>query len=388
MCATMPDLSKIKTQNVIHFSPINDDHDIKAKFAGSVRRVTQQDVNKEHLAKRRVFSRQDIQPTSTIKLQPRSTNLIRSTCPKDGSSVMSHPNQQRPDNPNNAHFRTENQLQGESLATSRLDLLAQNSKTNRIGEFIGRIFAHAVIDSINDESLNITGIDNKLLKTLAEYALVGKINPLPGSKDGFYQSLSRRKRFVYRKTYQKIKTCLSQTPSSDEPIKGWKSKRLHKVTAGIKNSILDQPELNNIHLKEIVSSKFNQKADSFVKNSSSHIDKDFGKSKRHKLGYAITAGFIAVLRERAPGAIQRVSLVNTICDLGVAVTDIPDAITTVKDTVTLAKLNDAFTHSFGDQVDGIANMLSATTKAVSDATSDVTFEKFSTAFKNFFWGNQ
>ncbi|GLT20048.1 hypothetical protein GCM10007938_38310 [Vibrio zhanjiangensis] len=181
---------------------------------------------------------------------------------------------------------------------------------------------------------------------------------------------------------------MSQTPSSDEPIKGWKSKRLHKVTAGIKNSILDQPELNNIHLKEIVSSKFNQKADSFVKNSSSHIDKDFGKSKRHKLGYAITAGSIAVLRERAPGAIQRVSPVNTICDLGVAVTDIPDAITTVKDTVTLAKLNDAFTHSFGDQVDGIANTLSATTKAVSDATSDVTFEKFSTAFKNFFWGNQ
>ena len=109
------------------------------------------------------------------------------------------------------------------------------------------------------------------------------------------------------------------------------------MTAGIKNSILDQPELKNVHLKEMVSSKFNQSADAFVANSSLFIDKDYGKSKRHKLGYAITAGFIAVLRERTPSVVQRVNLANQVFDVG-------DAMTTAHSTVTLTKLHQALTN--------------------------------------------
>ncbi|CAM3817462.1 hypothetical protein VIAQ111709_14090 [Vibrio aquimaris] len=369
MCVFMSLLSSIETSRSKHSVSSLGDNASATDFARSVRRVNQDQINKDHIAKRKVFSRQSMKSSSTIKLRPSHKNKRPAT----------HLHQSHHIGRNNPSAASALQSQNSVLATSRLDLLAQHSKTNSIGEFIGRIAAHAVIDSIGDESLNITGINNKLLKPLIELALLGKIDSQPRNKDEFYQKLSKRKRFVYRKTYRKIKTCLSQPPSSDQPIKGWKSKRLHKVTSGIKNSILDQPELKNVHLKEMVSSKFNQSADTFVANSSLFIDKDYGKSKRHKLGYAITAGFIAVLRERTPGVVQRVNLANQVFDVG-------DAMTTAQSTVTLTKLNQALTNSFGDQVDGIAKTLSSTTKAVSDATSEVTFEKFSKAFTNFFWG--
>ena len=102
--------------------------------------------------------------------------------------------------------------------------------------------------------------------------------------------------------------------------------------------------------------------------------------KRHKLGYAITAGFIAVLRERTPGVVQRVNLANQVFNVG-------DAMTTAQSTVTLTKLHQALTNSFGDQVDGITTTLSSATKAVSDATSEITFEKFSKHSQTFYGAN-
>ncbi|NOH71980.1 hypothetical protein F0225_11620 [Vibrio pectenicida] len=347
----------------------------KAEFARSISCVTQ-NVDKERVNKRNVLSRPDI-PT---KIKP-------CLSPQDRQATKSV-HVQHQELKSYTHTLPVPQTNSNSLAASRLDRLAQNSKTNSIGKFIGRIFAHAMIDSISDESFNITGINNKLLKSLAEYAILGEIDSQAKGRDDYYQSLSKNKRFVYRKVYQYIKSSLSQPSNSNEPIKGWKSKKLHKVTAGIKNSILDQPEIKNVRFKEMVSSQFNKKADTFVEKSSSKIDEDYTKSKRHKLGYAITAGFISVLRVRTPGALANIERVNKVFDTCDPVIDVYDAMTTAQQTVTPAKLNTAFTNSFGNPLDGITETLSTTAKAVSDATNEVSFNKFLTAINNYWFSDQ
>ncbi|MFY2506961.1 hypothetical protein ACN3E9_01250 [Vibrio pectenicida] len=366
-------------------APSTGDKTSEVEFARGIRCVTP-NVDKECVNKRKVLSRPDIPTSSMIKLSSVHNKIKPYLSPQ--ARQASKPADVQHQEPQNCTHTIIPQTNSNSLAASRLDRLAQNSKTNSIGKFIGRIFAHAMIDSISDESFNITGINNKLLKSLAEYAILGEIDSQAKGRDDYYQSLSKNRRFVYRKVYQYIKSSLSQPSNSNEPINGWKSKKLHEVTAGIKNSILDQPEIKNVRFKEMVSSQFNKKADTFVEKSSSKIDEDYTKSKRHKLGYAITAGFISVLRVRTPGALANIERVNKVFDTCDPVIDVYDAMTTAQQTVTPAKLNTAFTNSFGNPLDGITETLSTTAKAVSDATNEVSFNKFLTAINNYWFSDQ
>ena len=203
MCVFMSLLSSIETSRSKHSVSSLGDNASETDFADSVRRVNQDQINKDHIVKRKVFSRQGMKPSSTIKLRP----------PHKNKRPATHLHQSHHTCRNSPPAASARQSQNSILATSRLDLLAQHSKTNSIGEFIGRIVAHAVIDSIGDESLNITGINNKLLKPLIEFALLGKIDSQPRNKDEFYQKLSKRQRFVYRKRIEKLKrACLNQVP--------------------------------------------------------------------------------------------------------------------------------------------------------------------------------
>ncbi|MBU2896217.1 hypothetical protein [Vibrio hepatarius] len=240
----------------------------------------------------------------------------------------------------NADFHQPIDIPKEQAAV-RLEKLMLNTKTNKLGEYIGRIMAHAVLDSINNGNLNITGIENKTIQPFANRLILGEISESNTGKDDFYHSLTREKRFVYRKIYHKVKEIISQEPKTDKPIKSrFLKPTLHKAAAGVKYSILDQPEVRNTYLKNRIGSLINKKADLFVEKASAHINSDNSNSSRQQLGYSSAAGFISVLRERAPGVSLRLNLINNGFDT-------LDALGTAYNNLTAPKLSNAFTSYFG-----------------------------------------
>ncbi len=377
MCVVM-NLLNIYPNNANTSAPIShcsftDEKSSEVKLADSISRI-EQDVDDKRLStlntKRDLFSCLGMKTSPQIALAPPANRL---------QNVQSQPQQSNINNQANIQcYPSDTNI---SFASARLDQRAQRSKIHSLGTVIGRILAHAALDSICEGKLNITGIDNQQLKPLVEYLVWGNISLTHKGKDQFYRSLSKEKRFVYRKAYQIVKISISQSANPNEPVKGWMSKRLHKLTAGIKHSMLDQPELQNGHFRDQLSSIINKQADTYVADSSAHIDKSYANSRRQKLGYAITSGFISVVRERAPGTVQRINLINFLFDTR-------DAMINTKNMVTTSKFNDVFTTYFGKKVNGITKNVNDTKKAIRHASNDVSLNKLLIAFKNYWFGNQ